>query len=150
MKQLLIIALLFSLARNSNAQISKKMEKQTTDSATIATMLEEEYFKGIYTGDVEKLNKVYYPCTLLFGDVQGQPYFKTLEQYLTGVKNRVSPKDSAKPFAGSIVSISVVNSIAMAEVKVKMYDFNYHEFLSIHKLDGRWLIVNKMISDVQP
>jgi hypothetical protein len=41
-----------------------------------------------------------------------------------------------------------VNSIAIAEVKVKMYDFLYHEFLSFHKLDGRWLIVNKMISDV--
>ena len=43
----------------------------------------------------------------------------------------------------------VINSIAIAEVKVKMYDFNYQEFLSFHKLDGKWLIVNKMISDVK-
>jgi len=42
----------------------------------------------------------------------------------------------------------LINSIAVAELKVKMYDFNYHEFLSFHKLDGKWLIVNKMISDV--
>jgi hypothetical protein len=84
---------------------------------------------------------------LLFGDVKGQPYFKTLDQYLDGVKNRQSPKDSGKPFKGEVVSIKTVNSIGVAEVKVKMYDFNYHEFLSFHKIDGKWVIVNKMISD---
>jgi hypothetical protein len=80
--------------------------------------------------------------------VKGQPYFKTLDQYLDGVKNRQSPRDSGKPFKGAILSINLVNSIAIAEVTVKMYDFNYHEFLSFHKFDGRWVIVNKMISDV--
>jgi hypothetical protein len=28
-----------------------------------------------------------------------------------------------------------------------MYDFVYHEFLSFHKIDGQWFLVNKMISD---
>ena len=64
------------------------------------------------------------------------------------VKNRQSPRDSGKPFEGGIVDIRVTNSIAVAEVKVKMYDFNYHEYLSFHKIDGQWLIVNKMISDI--
>jgi hypothetical protein len=84
----------------------------------------------------------------LFGDVKGQPYAKTLDQYLDGVAHRQSPKDSGKPFKGTIISIDVVNSIAVARVRVKMYDFNYDEFLSFHKIDNRWLIVNKMISDV--
>jgi hypothetical protein len=88
--------------------------------------LENYYFEGIYEGNLDLLNQVYNTGTLLFGDVKGQPYGKTLDQYLDGVKNRLSPN----------------------EIKVKMYDFNYHEFLSFHKLNGRWLIVNKMISDV--
>ena len=44
--------------------------------------------------------------------------------------------------------LDVVNSIAVAKVQVKMYEFNYDEFLSFHKIDNRWLIVNKMITDV--
>ena len=124
-----------------------KMETLKKESVTISNALEKYYFKGIYEGNLDLLNQVYYTGTLLFGDVKGQPYAKTLAQYLDGVKNRQSPKDSGKPFKGEIVSIRTVNSIAVAEVKVKMYDFNYHEFLSFHKLDGRWLIVNKMISD---
>jgi len=124
------------------------METKQTDIAAIAQALEDYYFKGIYEGDLDILNKVYYPGTLLFGDVKGQPYFKTLDQYFDAVKKRQSPKDSGKPFKGEIISINLVNSIAVAEVKVKMYDFYYHDFLSFHKLDGRWLIVNKMMSDV--
>ena len=124
------------------------METKQTDSAAITQALENYYFKGIYEGDLNALKQVYYPGTLLFGDVKGQPYFKTLDQYLDGVKNRQRPKDSGKSFKGEIVNIRVVNSIATAEVKVKMYDFNYHEFLSFHKFDSNWLLVNKMISDV--
>ena len=108
----------------------------------------DTYFQGIYEGSSEMLYTVYHPCTLLFGDVKGQPYAKTLVLYLNGVAHRQSPKDSGKPFQGEIISVSVVNSIAMARVRVKMYDFNYHEFLSFHKIDNRWLIVNKMITHV--
>ena len=123
------------------------METNDQSKAAIEQALENYYFKGIYEGNLDLLNQVMNTGTLLFGDVKGQPYAKTLDVYLDGVKNRVSPKDSGKPFNGKIISVKVVNSIAIAEVQVKMYDFNYHEFLSFHKLDGKWLIVNKMISD---
>lgn len=118
------------------------------DKESIAQALENYYFKGIYEGDLELLKQVYYEDTMLFGDVKGQPYFKTLDEYFNVVANRQPPKDSGKPFHGEIVSIDTVNSIAVAEVKVKMYDFNYHEFLSFHKLNNRWVLVNKMMSDV--
>jgi len=121
------------------AQKTNTMDTQKADVAAITAVLEGAYFKGIYEGDLELLKPIYHPGTLLFGDVKGQPYAKTLEQYLDGVAHRQSPKDSGKPFKGEIISVSVVNSIAVAEVKVKMYDFNYHEFLSFHKIDGKWL-----------
>ena len=148
MKPILLTAFLLCMMTGLKAQLSKEMKNDEQDSAAIAKALENYYFKGIYEGNPDLLDQVYNTGTLLFGDVKGQPYAKTLDQYLDGVKNRQSPKDSGKPFKGEIISIKLVNSIAIAEVKVKMYDFNYHEFLSFHKLDDRWLIVNKMISDV--
>jgi polyisoprenoid-binding protein YceI len=117
------------------------------EKEVITQALENYYFKGIYEGDLGLLQKVFYEGALLFGDVKGQPYFKTLSQYFEVVQNRQSPIVSGKPFRGQIVSIDVVNSIAVAELKVKMYDFNYHEFLSFHKINNRWVIVNKMMSD---
>jgi hypothetical protein len=125
------------------------MKTQQADTTAISQVLESYYFRGIYEGDTQLLEQAYHPGTLLFGDVKGQPYAKTLSQYIDGVENRQSPKDSGKPFKGDIISVDVINSIAVAKVHVKMYEFNYHEFLSFHKLNGKWLIVNKMISDVQ-
>jgi hypothetical protein len=126
----------------------KKIEYTQQAKAAIRQMLEQYYFNGINEGNISLLNQVYNPGTLLFGDVKGEAYFKTLDQYLDGVRSRQSPKDSDQPFEGNILSISVVNSIAIAEVKVKMYTYIYHEFLSFHLIGGKWLIVNKMISDV--
>ena len=150
-RQLLIIftILLMGFRQSTNHFKMETLPKEQTDSLAISNALENYYFKGIYEGDLNALGQIYYTGTLLFGDVAGQPYAKTLDQYLDGVKHRQSPKDSGKPFKGEILNIRVVNSIAVAEVRVKMYDFNYHEFLSFHKLNGKWLIVNKMISDVK-
>ena len=147
MKTHLLTAFLLCFLPGLQAQLSKKMKNDIQDSTAIANSLKDFYFKGIYEGNLDLLNQVFNTGTLLFGDVKGQPYAKTLDQYLDGVKNRQSPKDSGKPFKGEIISIKLVNSIAIAEVKVKMYDFNYYEFLSFHKLNNRWLIVNKMITD---
>ena len=146
----LACALFFNCQASAQPQAKnlQKMENYTADSTAIAETLTNIYFKGIYTGDIELLKTIYYDGTQLFGDVKGQPYYKTLAQYLDGVKNRQSPKDSGKPFDGQIQGIQITNSIAVARVQVKMYDFNYSEFLSFHKFDGKWLIVNKMISDI--
>ena len=134
---------MLNLTQNNNT-----MESNEQNKTAITEALENYYFKGIYEGNVELLDQIYYKGTLLFGDVKGQPYFKTLDQYLDGVRNRQSPKDSGKTFNGDVINIKLVNSIAVAEVQVKMYDLNYHEFLSFHKMEDRWIIVNKMISDV--
>jgi hypothetical protein len=147
MKTLLLTAFLTCGLLVSKAQSTTEMETQKSDSTAIAQAL-GIYFEAIYEGDVKTLGSTFNAGTLLFGDVKGQPYAKTLDQYLDGVAHRQSPKDSGKPFKGDIIDIKVVQSIAVAEVKVKMYEFNYHEFLSFHKIDGKWLIVNKMISDV--
>ena len=120
-----------------------------TQKFAIAETLERYYFQGIYEGSLPLLKEAFHKEALLFGDVKGQPYAKTLEQYLDGVAQRVSPKDSGKPYKTEIISIDVINSIAMVKAHVKMYDFNYYDLLSFHKTDNRWVIVNKMLTHVE-
>ena len=144
----ILIALMSCVTSGLKAQNNIKMENQQEDVLAITDAVENYYFKGIYEGDVILLGSIFNPGTLVYGDVKGQPYFKTVDVYLDGVKNRQSPKDSGKPFKGEILNIKVVNSIAVAEINVKMYDFNYRDFLSFHKINGKWLIVNKMLTDI--
>lgn len=146
---LTILINLTAAAQQPSSKNATQMKNYSQDSAAIAGVLTDAYFKGIYEGNVDLLGSTFYSQALLFGDVKGQAYYKTLAQYLDGVRNRQSPKDSGKPFKGDIIAIEIVNSIAIAKVHVKMYDFNYSELLSFHQMDGRWVIVNKMISDVE-
>jgi hypothetical protein len=147
MRTFLLIAFMLWNLQGIKAQNNSKMENQA-DVAVITNAIENNYFKGIYEGDVRILGSIFYPGTLVYGDIKGQPYFKTVDLYLDGVKNRQSPKDSGKPYKGEILDIRVVNSIAVAEINLKMYDFNYRDFLSFHKINGEWLIVNKMLTDL--
>jgi hypothetical protein len=124
------------------------MRTQLTDEASITQALEEYYFQGSYEGDLNKLKQIFHPSTWLFGDVKGLPYSKTLDEWLDVVANRESPKDSGKPFKGEILSIKGVNSVAVAEVQVKAYDMVYHDFLSLHRIDGKWVIVSKIMSGI--
>ncbi|MFL9839157.1 nuclear transport factor 2 family protein [Flavobacterium sp. ST-75] len=124
------------------------METTKQDSLAIAEKLQQLYFKGLYEGDINLLKELFNPGTLLFGDVNGQPYAKTLEEYLEGVASRVSPKDSGTDFKGIIISIEVINTIAMAKVNVKMYTFNYYDLLTFHRLNNQWVIVNKAFTNV--
>ncbi|KUJ59378.1 hypothetical protein AR687_23525 [Flavobacteriaceae bacterium CRH] len=147
MKTILLTAFMLWSFQGIKAQHKIKMENQA-EIAAITDAVENYYFKGIYEGDVMRLGSIFQPGTFVYGDVKGQPYFKTVDFYLDGVKNRQSPKDSGKPFKGEILEIKVLNSIAIAEVNVKIYDFNYRDFLSFHKINGKWIIVNKMLTDV--
>ena len=147
-KVILVIALMLYNVQGIKAQNNDTMKTHNSDTEAITDAIENYYFKGIYEGDAILLESIFYPGTLVYGDVNGQPYFKTADLYLDGVKNRQSPKDAGKPYKGEILNIKVVNSIAMAEINLKMYEFNYRDFLSFHKINGKWYIVNKMLTNV--
>ena len=148
MKTILLTAFMLWTFQSIKAQNNIKMENHKEDVSAITDAIENYYFKGIYEGDAILLESIFYPGTLVYGDVNGEPYFKTADLYLNGVKNRQSPKDAGKPYKGEIVNIKVVNSIAMAEINLKMYEFNYRDFLSFHKINGKWYIVNKMLTNL--
>ncbi|NIF04743.1 nuclear transport factor 2 family protein [Chryseobacterium sp. Tr-659] len=150
MKLSLIIAWLFSFPLNGHAQNVKDMKTNQTAETEIRNVIENYYFKGIYEGNTDLLKKVFYKGALLFGDINGVPYSKTAEQYIEGVGSRVSPEKSGKDFKAVILSIDVINSIATAKLNVRMYDFNYYNFITFNIIDGEWLIVNKTLTNVHP
>ena len=90
----------------------------------------ENYFKGIYHGDTELLKSVFHPKALLFGDIQGQTYFKNVPEYIEGVKNRKSPGELGEKFRMQIISIERLGEIAFVNLHVPMFDFNYYDYLS--------------------
>jgi hypothetical protein len=82
------------------------------------------------------------------GDINGQPYFKNLTEYLDGVKVRKSPSELGEEFRMKILGIDVLNDIAHVRLHVPMLGFNYYDKLALCKVNGQWLIVNKLFTNV--
>ncbi len=108
----------------------------------------ENYFEGIFLGDASKLGSCLIDSTIIYGDINGEPYKKTMEEYLEGVRNRQSPKDLGEPFAMETVGIDILGNIAMAKVHLPMLGYNYYDYLSLVKTDNDWKIVNKIFSHI--
>ena len=123
------------------------MENFTTNAALITALL-MNYFNGIYNGDTALLQKTFHPKALIVGDIKGLPYFKTVDQYIEGVKNRKSPHELGEKFKMEIISLEIINHTAVAKVKVPIFEYNYYDQLSLAIVDGKWVIVNKLLTHV--
>ena len=123
------------------------MDHYSKNVATVSAVL-SYYFEGVFTGNIELLRRVFHPQALVAGEIDGQPYFKNLGQYLGGVENRKSPLELNERFRMEIVSIEIINDIAVAKVHLPMFEFNYYDWLSLTKVDGEWVIINKLLTNV--
>lgn len=108
-----------------------------------------DYFNGVHAGDIGKLRRSFAPEARLYGDVKGVEYAKTLDDYLEGVKNRLSPSELQEQYAMEIRSIEVLGNVAIVKAHLKMLGFNYYDFLSLCIVNGDWKIVNKVFTHVE-
>jgi hypothetical protein len=104
------------------------------------------YFEGIYYGNTELLKKVFHPQALLIGDVKGNPYFKTVSEYLDVVKNRKSPYALGEMLQMKIRSVEQVGAIAYARLVCPMLGFNYYDFLALQKNEDGWVVMSKLFT----
>jgi hypothetical protein len=106
------------------------------------------YFEGIYNGNPAQLEEVFHPKSHLFGDINGAPYFKSVTEYIDGVKNRKSPKELGEKFNMEILSIDIIGNNAIIKANLKMLGFNYYDLLSLTNINGHWKIVTKLFTHV--
>ena len=108
----------------------------------------QDYFHGIFFGDVDKLESCFDEKGFIYGDIKGAAYEKSIEDYLEGVRQRQSPNDLNETFKMNIIGIDIMGNIAMAKLHVPMLGYNYYDYLSLTKVDNDWKIVNKIFTHV--
>ncbi len=119
------------------------------DKANQISKVVQNYLDGVYYGNVKLLQNSFTENAFLFGDIKGDAYKKSLEEYLEGVKARKSPEELEEPYKMEILGIEVVGNVGIAKVHLPMLGFNYYDFLSLCLVDGEWKIVNKVFTHVE-
>jgi hypothetical protein len=112
-------------------------------------ILVSSYFQAIYNGNSDKLENAFYPQAMLFGDIKGETYFKTVADYIDGIKSRRSPMDLGEEFKMEILAIEIIGTVATVKAHVPMLGLNYYDFLSLSLIKGEWKIVNKLFAHVE-
>jgi hypothetical protein len=101
------------------------------------------YFDGLYHSDVEKLEKAFHPNAQVIGHFQGTLMFNSLDQFLGFVKGTPALSQSGEAYDMKIESIDVTGDEAVAKVADLYMGFRFTDYLSLLKVDGNWVIVNK-------
>lgn len=108
----------------------------------------DAYLNGVYQGDAATLATLFDPGAQVYGEINGQAYHKTIAAYLEGVASRQSPQQLGEPYRMKVLAIDSLGSIATIRLHSPMLGFNYQLFLTVRRIDGKWLIVNKTFAHV--
>jgi len=105
-----------------------------------------QYFHGVYEGDIAKLMAVFHPKAVLSGDVKGIPYYKNLSEYIEVVRKRESPQAKKEKFSMKILALDVTGPIAMVKTHCPMLGYNYQDYLGLVCENGQWKIISKVFT----
>lgn len=108
------------------------------------------YFDGVHRGDLAVLREVFHPSAILCGDVRGQVSFRTMDSYLDVVAGRQSPAELGQPLRAALLSAERHGAVASARARFPLLGFDYLDILSLALVDGRWRIVAKLYTHVEP
>jgi len=115
-----------------------------TDPETAAIeALVQDYFLGMYEGDVERLRRIFHPQCWLFGESCGDCHEFPVSGFLDQFANQPAPKAEGEPFDMRLISIDRTGSVAVVKDEVLYRGRQYTDYLMLHKTDAGWSIVNK-------
>jgi len=122
---------------NVNANFGK-------DDFTSVMALVGEYFHGLHQGDTKRLGAIFHADTFL----KAPGLRRSLQDWLDAVATRPIPTQQTQSFNYKLLSVEIIKDQAVVKLECPLFDHAYVDFLGLLKEDGRWLIVNKMYTDL--
>ncbi len=116
---------------------------RTDPETTAIEALVQDYFLGMYEGDVERLQRVFHPQCWLFGESRGGCHEFPVSGFLDQFANQPAPKAEGEPFDMRLVSIDRTGSVAVVKDEVLYQGRQYTDYLMLQKTEAGWSIVNK-------
>lgn len=124
-----------------NTQTTAQQTGYHQDYQAIHNLM-QDYFDGLYEGDVEKLREIFHEDAWL----KGNNYRKSRDEWLQAVATRPVPKAQGMAYGFNIMSLEIIGDQAMAKVDVPLLAAHFIDYLGLLKEEGKWKIVNKMFT----
>ena len=105
----------------------------------------QTYFDGLYEGDADKLGSIFHEASALTFEHEGKVMVLPLAQWLKNVRERPAPRAKGLARDDGILMIDQSGpTTALAKVKCQIPPRYFTDYLNLLKVDGRWIIVQKI------
>jgi hypothetical protein len=117
------------------------MSNTQTQELTEAVQL---YLDLMHDGDLSKFEQVFCSTSQLHGFREGKMTCWPAAQYKEILAGRKSPKSLGSRREEQLLLLDVASPTqALAKVRVRINDMVFVDYLSYHKMEGKWLITSK-------
>ena len=107
----------------------------------------QNYFDGLYHGDIEKMRRAFHPCCHLYSGMEGGIQDESAPDWFRRIQNRASPASEGALRRDRIVFIDLNGSgSALVKVQVQAPSGRYSDYLSMLKFREGWRIVAKVFA----
>lgn len=122
---------------------------QAGQLAAIQALL-QDYFDGLYLGDLERLQRVFHPQARYICAAPGDFHCLDMPAYWQRVAGRRSPAQDHQPRRDRVLGIELAGPCAaLARVNCAIGERFFTDLLSLACIDNQWRIVSKVF-DYQP
>ena len=113
---------------------------QESEEAAVRAAI-EHYFQGHATGQGEHFRKVFHPDAKLFFIRDGKLTQWTSEEYISRASGKPAADEAQRK--RKIDSIDITGDSAFVKLTLDYPSVVFTDYMSMLKVDGRWMIVNK-------
>jgi hypothetical protein len=107
------------------------------------------YLDGLYEGDADKLASVFHETSALTYEQDGKLVVWPRDQWLKAVRERGSPKTKGLVRDDAILLVDQSGpNTALVKVKCQIPPRYFTDYLNLLKVDGRWVVAQKVFSTV--
>ena len=109
----------------------------------------QTYLDGLYEGDADKLASVFHETSALTYEQDGKLTVLPREQWLKWVRERGSPQSKSLARDDAILQVDQAGpTTALVKVKCQIPPRYFTDYLSLLKIDGRWVVAQKVFATV--
>jgi len=103
-----------------------------------------EYFDMMFDSDVNRFGRVFAPTAQLHGMRDGTLRVLSAADYRELLSSNPSPKSKNAPRQQEILLVDIASaSQALIKVRVRIDTILYVDYLSLHLIEGNWLVTAK-------
>ena len=137
----LLIATSAALLAAGAADLSARWADEAAIRQTV-----QYYFDGGKNRDSLTLRKAFHPEARMLFAREGKLVVVPIGEYITRVGSESLRPGEVDSTERKVVSVDVVGDAAVAKLELKRPNAVLIDYMSLLKVDGRWLIVNKIFT----